>query len=217
MKTEDMAFHLPLALLDDDDDQTALGLLRTYYGQPVFGPGAATGALFDGWDSTGNRAKDTNRFTADDLVAVTFLSVNIPPTAARDFFTDRADQLTELLVALGPDRDLVDEVDPLTDDWAGWQLMRALRAPHKMGSTKASKLLARKRPRLRPIYDSVIAKATGSKDNLWEPLRLALRANDDALHHRLLRLRTAAGLPEQISALRVFDVIAWREGKDLGF
>jgi len=43
---------------------------------------------------------------------------------------------------------------------------------------------------------------------LWEPLRLALRANDDALHHRLLRLRTAAGLPEQISALRVFDVIA---------
>ncbi len=77
--------------------------------------------------------------------------------------------------------------------------MRALRAPHKMGSTKASKLLARKRPRLRPIYDSVIAKATGSKDNLWEPLRLALRANDDALHHRLLRLRTDAGLPEQIS------------------
>ncbi len=82
------------------------------YGQPVFGPGAATGALFDGWDSTGNRAKDTNRCTADDLVAVTFQRVNIPPTAARDFLTDRAHQLTELLVALGPDRDLVDEVDP---------------------------------------------------------------------------------------------------------
>jgi len=40
-----------------------------------------------------------------------------------------------------------------------------------MGSTKASKLLARKRPALRPIGDSVIAKTTGAKDNLWEPLR----------------------------------------------
>ncbi len=89
--------------------------------------------------------------------------------------------------------------------------------PPQDGQHQGRKLLARKRPRLRPIYDSVIAKATGSTDNLWEPLRLALRANDDALHHRLLRLRTAAGLPEQISALRVFDVIAWREGNDLGF
>jgi len=211
-----VTFHLPLALADPDDE-SALKLLRRYYGHPLWGPDAAIGASFDFWDSTGTRAQDVNRFTADDLVSVTFLSVNVPPTAARTLLTDKANQLSELLQALGPDRDLADEDEPLTHDCAGWVLMRALRAPHKMGSTKASKLLARKRPALRPIWDSVIAKTTGAEDNLWEPLRLALRADDQALHRRLLRLRDAAGLPVEISALRVFDVIAWREGKDRGY
>ncbi len=216
MKTEGMAFHLPLALLDDDD-QTALGLLRTYYGQPVFGPGAATGALFDGWDSTGNRAKDTNRFTADDLVAVTFLSVNIPPTAARDFLTDRADQLTELLVALGPDRDLVDEVDPLTDDWAGWQLMRALRAPHKMGSTKA----ANSSPASVPAF----APSTTASSPRPPAARTTCGSRCVSRSGRTTTLCTTGccgrapppGCPSRSAALRVFDVIAWREGNDLGY
>ncbi|MFC9768511.1 DUF6308 family protein [Rhodococcus jostii] len=44
----------------------------------------------------------------------------------------------------------------------------------------------------------------------------ALRADDAALHHRLLSIRDAAGLPEEISALRVFDVIAWMDGKNRG-
>jgi hypothetical protein len=48
----------------------------------------------------------------------------------------------------------------------------------------------------------------------WEPLRVELSANDGALHQRLLRLRDQVGLPEAVTALRVLDVIAWREGKD---
>jgi hypothetical protein len=47
---------------------------------------------------------------------------------------------------------------------------------------------------------------------LWEPMRLALRRDDGALHRRLVELRAAAGLSQAISPLRVFDVIAWREG-----
>jgi hypothetical protein len=148
---------------------------------------------------------------------VTFLSVNVPATAARVFLHDQVNTLSQLLTELGPDRDLVEEEQPFADDWAGWKLMHALRVPHNMGTTTASKMLARKRPRLRPIWDSVIATTTGTQDNLWEPLRVALRADDRALHLRLLRLRAAAGLPEDVSALRVFDVIAWREGKDRGF
>ncbi|MBQ0978108.1 hypothetical protein KBX34_08310 [Micromonospora sp. M61] len=50
----------------------------------------------------------------------------------------------------------------------------------------------------------------------WEPLRTALHANNLALHHRLLRLRDVLHLPEEIGALRILDVIAWREGKDRG-
>ena len=81
------------------------------------------------------------------------------------------------------------------------------------GPTTASKLLARKRPRLRPIYDSVVAAVTGTRDRQWEPLREGLRADGGALHHRLLRLREAAELPPEVSALRVLDVVAWMDGR----
>ena len=46
------------------------------------------------------------------------------------------------------------------------------------------------------------------------PVREALRADDGALHRRLVSIRKKAGLPEEISALRVFDVIAWMDGKN---
>jgi len=64
------------------------GLLRRYFGEPFCGPSAAVGAAFDTWDSTGTRSEDVDRFTADDLVAVTFLSVDVPPRAARLLLRD---------------------------------------------------------------------------------------------------------------------------------
>ncbi|MBW0090221.1 hypothetical protein I4I73_15640 [Pseudonocardia sp. KRD-184] len=211
-----MAFQLPESLQSSDDD-AALALLTRYYGRPFAGPGSAVGAAFDHWDSTGTRVQDVDRFTADDLVAVTFLSVDVSATAARALLRERADEFAALLADVGQDRDLVDEVDPLADDWAGWAVMSALRGLDRIGPTTASKLLARKRPRLRPIWDTVVTKVTGSTEQQWEPLRQALRADDAALHHRLLRLRAAAGLPDDIGALRIFDVICWREGKDRGW
>ncbi|PZM90623.1 MAG: hypothetical protein DIU79_13815 [Actinobacteria bacterium] len=51
----------------------------------------------------------------------------------------------------------------------------------------------------------------------WGSLHAALRADDHALHHRLIRLHDQLGLPPQISALRVFEVIAWREGRDRNY
>lgn len=140
----------------------------------------------------------------------------MPASAARELLRDRADEFGRLPIGLGPDRDLADEPDPLPDDWAGWELMRVLRALPGVGMTTVSKLLARKRPRLRPIWDTVVAVVTGTIDQHWEPLRRELRAEDQALHQRLLRLRTVAGLPHHISALRIFDVICWREGKNRG-
>jgi len=85
-----------------------------------------------------------------------------------------------------------------------------------LGRTTTSKLIARKRPRLVPIWDTVIAVVTDAHDHQWEPLRAALQEDDHALHRRLLTLRDAAGLPADVSALRVLDVIAWREGKNKG-
>jgi hypothetical protein len=122
-----------------------------------------------------HRRSDANRFTADDLVAVTFLSVDIPRIRRRELLRDRTDEFTRLLVALGPDRDLVDERDPLHDSWPGWDLMHALRGLPGVRTTIASKLQARKCPQLRPIWDLVVAAVTGKAQ--WEPRRAALCAD----------------------------------------
>lgn len=77
-------------------------------------------------------------------------------------------------------------------------------------------MFARKRPRLRPIWDSVVAEVTHSPKHLTAPLHKSLAADGRELHDRLIRLREQAGLPEQVSALRVFDVVCWMEGKTGG-
>jgi Family of unknown function (DUF6308) len=212
-----MPFQLPDALATSDD-QPALGLLRRYYGDAVTSAGAATGAAFDEWDSTGTRTADVDRFTADDLLAITFLSVRVPPRASVVLLRDRAAELGDLLAELGPDRDLVSEDEPLTDDcWPGWRLQTALRDIPGIDTTTATKLIARKRPRLRPIWDKVVAKVTGTRKHQWEPVRVALREQHHALHERLVHLHGTAGLSAAVTPLRVFDVIAWREGKDRGW
>ncbi|AII11486.1 hypothetical protein EP51_46840 (plasmid) [Rhodococcus opacus] len=136
--------------------------------------------------------------------------------AARAILDTDAEALNALLTAIGPDRDLVDEPDPLGPGWPAWDLETALWALPGIGRTKATKLIARKRPRLYPIWDSVVMGVLGTARAHLNPVREALRADDAALHHRLLKIRAEAGLPEEISALRVFDVIAWMDGKDRG-
>lgn len=151
------------------------------------------------------------------MVTLSFLSVPLPALAARDLLRDRAAEFTRLLEELGPDRDLVDEEEPLVGDWVGWKVMSALRSLDRVGPTRASKLLARKRPRLRPIYDDVVSRVTNTIQSQWEPVRVALRADGCALHERLVHLHAEAGLSEQVPALRVLDVVAWMEGKDKGW
>jgi hypothetical protein len=210
-----MSFRLPDALRDAGEDSQALAFLGTYYGKP-FGRNY-TGAEFDFWDSSGTRTTDYDRFTADDLVSITFLSVAVRGMGAIDILRDGADEINSLLAQVGPDRDLAYEPGPIDRDWPAWSLNKRLQVPKHIGPVIASKLMARKRPRLIPIWDSVVTKVTGTRHVQWEPLRLALAADSQALHHRLLRIRDAAGLSEQVSALRVFDVICWMEGKDRGF
>ena len=211
-----MTFTVPTALRTDDDDR-ALRLLTRYFGPVVGDPGSYTGAAWDEWDPSGRRELDADMFTADDCMAVTLLSVNIPGSAVhRLLVTDRT-RYASLLAEVGPDRDLVEVDEPITDDWPASVLYRAVRGLPGVGRTKTSKLLARKRPALIPIWDSVIGGVTQAGDYFWEPLRRRLRADDAALHRRLLRLRDQAGLSPSVTALRVFDVVCWMEGKDRGY
>ncbi|WP_460446755.1 DUF6308 family protein [Angustibacter aerolatus] len=206
-----MGFRLPPSLLEPHDDD-ALAMLRAYYGPSPDEAGFFTGSLFDTWDTSGG--EDPDVLTADDLFAVGCLSVTFDAACAHALLVTHRGRISELLRAIGPDQDLADTDEPLTEAWPAWQLFRHLDGIPGIGRTKASKLMARKRPRLVPIYDRVVGRVTATKCSQWAPLRAALQQDDFALVQRLRRLRRLAGLSPRVTVLRVLDVIAWMDGDD---
>lgn len=209
-----MNFTLPRCL-QNPDDADALRLLRRYYARGGNGT-AAVGARWDAFDPSGRRADDADRFTSDDLVSLSLLSERVPGPAAHTLLVTDADRFAGLLVDVGPDRDLGEQAEPIDEEGAGSRLYDAVRELDDMGPTRASKLLARKRPRLFPIRDGVVEQVLGLGREFWEPLRAVLRTDDGALDNRLRRLHAQADLPPEVTRLRVLDVLAWREGKDRG-
>lgn len=211
--SDDLPIRLP-RVLRDGDDVAAVDVLQEYFTRPAVKTGhIRTGARWDSWDPSGRREADLDTFTADDLVAITLLSVQVAPQGAWIMLGEASAELNRLLAAVGPDRDLVDEPDPMTPESPAWQLETALREVHGIGRIVASKLIARKRPRLFPIYDDVVGRQLGTKAAHLEPVRLALRAGDGALHRRLVDLRERAGLGESVPAVRILTVLAWMQGK----
>lgn len=205
---------IPAILEAGGGSDAAVEHLQRYYGLGAHSSTDFTGRHFDTWDSTRTRSASANMFTADDLVAVTFLSVDVPARAALELLDTASAEFTALLEELGPDRDLVDETEPWDVNWAGSRLWARLHKLPEVGPTTASKLFARKRPRLRPIYDSVVTEVLETSQ-LWEPLRQALQ-DDTALHDRLVSIRDEAGVSPAVPAIRVLDVVTWMIGKDGG-
>ena len=94
-----------------------------------------------------------------------------------------------------------------------WTLIRS--SGKGMGRTKTSKLLARKRPRLLPVVDSVVRATLGHRNgrtDFYETLQQTLAADDEALHNRLLEIRQRSGVGDDISVLRCFDILVWMSG-----
>lgn len=211
--TDSTDLRLP-RVLRDGDDAAAVDVLHEYFTRPLVKTGyLRTGAHWDTWDPSGRRDADRDRFTADDLVAVTLLNVKVPAQGALLVLGDRSAELAALLRDVGDDRDLADETAALTEESPVSRLEATLTEIHGIGRTTATKLIARKRPRLHPIYDRVIGLQLGTTTDHTEPIRLALRDNDAELHHRLLTLRERAGLDDRVPALRILDVLAWMQGK----
>jgi hypothetical protein len=76
-----MTLRLPTTLATDPDAAAIKALTKCYdrpYLGPYLGDDAYVGAFFDSWSSTGYRAGEADRFTADYLVAAGVLSVQVP-------------------------------------------------------------------------------------------------------------------------------------------
>ncbi|MFD5635757.1 DUF6308 family protein [Streptomyces sp. NPDC127077] len=177
-----------------------------------------TGSHFEHLAAGGDRPEIANIITAEDLIAVETLSVSIPIQRKLDFLEGSlGDQLSNLLTKIPTDVDLASvETTVIADDSPADQAWDLLETQHGLGWVTAGKILARKRPRLLPVYDRVVRCALGRPPSFWLSLHAALREDDSALHHSLLDLRQTAGLPETVSALRVCDVAVWMGHRALG-
>lgn len=81
---------------------------------------------------------------------------------------------------------------------------------HKVGPTKASKLLARKRPALVPIYDSVISQYLRPPPGaFWTSLAQSLA---DKERRRRIDALAPPDLPSSPTTLRLLDVAVWMRG-----
>ena len=141
--------------------------------------------------------------TPDDLLAVSLLDIAWRPQAVRALLGSHRQQFAEMLAALPPETDLWDASDQALRHID--QLWDALTAVYGIGTASASKLLARKRPRLCPISDSAIIRAIDVRGRTWDVLRHLLQDPTARADVQALRPASAA----RASTLRILDVAVW--------
>ncbi|MEU3249759.1 DUF6308 family protein [Streptomyces sp. NPDC006997] len=170
-----------------------------------------TGSRFEHLDGGGDRADIANVVTAADLIAVQTLSVQVPPPAALALLEGHlAGKISALLRQIPADTDMANAEPTLLEPGSpadrAWHLLKGEKG---LGWVTTNKLLARKRPRLLPVYDQVVRCVVGHPESFWLSLRAALAADGNALHEQLHSLRDGVGVPETVSALRICDVVLW--------
>ncbi|MFI1453835.1 DUF6308 family protein [Streptomyces roseus] len=155
-----------------------VGDLRSYFGIGL-PPDAApfTGGRFEHLAGGGDRSEIADRVTAEDLVAVQTLSVTVPAPVALDVLEGRLGvQLSGLLRAVPTGIDMVDaDASVLADGSPADQAWRLLCEQRGVNWVIAGKVLARKRPRLLPVYDRIVRCAVGRPPSFWLALHTALR------------------------------------------
>lgn len=201
---------LPDCLTTPEPESEAVGLLRTYYGPRSDGREPFDGRHFDTW-----LPGPPDRFTAEDILSVEFLNVNVHRRAFLHILDPSLDnRFNKLLAQIPTDVDFWDAGYP-SETSPQWRLYDELKLEYDVGRTKTTKLMHRKRPRLVPIRDSVIERVLELDHPYWEPLFALFRDTD--LRERLSSIEARAraegvALPEGVTLLRVFDVVVWMSG-----
>lgn len=167
--------------------------VAAYFGEPEF-----AGITFSDLG-----ANPPAEIVADDLLAVSLLDITWRPQVVRILLQTHRESLSELLAAIPQDVDLWDASD---------EAMRAvdvmwdeLTSIEGIGTASATKILARKRPRLCPISDSLVIKAIDVPGRTWDVLQCMLQDADARTEVEALRPSAAA----EASLLRILDVALW--------
>lgn len=212
---------MPADVLEILAENLAVEYVRRYFaiqgsGRPVF-----TGSKFETFAGGGD-VVEPNRITANDLVAVSMLSVDVPGQAAYGIVEVLGNEIARLLEQLPVGIQLSDlseqGFERLLDDGSPadqlWKILRQHGDKWNVGQTTASKIMARKRPHLIPVFDSVVAAQVGMADSggqwrrWWEAFD---GSGGQELTRRLEVIRAKSG-QEHLSILRVLDIVLWMNG-----
>ena len=196
------------------DTETAVVHLERYYSEGDDGQPSYTGSRFE---SVAALNPDPDTLGPADFAAVSMLSVTVPAEAALRLLGRDAAKINRWLAQIPVDLDIVD-VDPasLRNDSPAGQLWALLRKGRDgLGPTTTSKLLAAKRPRLLPIWDTLVEEATGfDTTGYWEKFQYVLADENRAVWDWLGDLRTKVpAVPATVSELRMLDVLLWMSVK----
>lgn len=205
-----------------EDTEKAIAHVRDYYRADFRQGLPRTGASFDQWAGGGDRADVADQLTGDDFVAVSFLSVEVPPMAAIGLMRGEKKNVDRLL-SLIPTNVRMSDLDekgyerhlgmdsPAQELWE--VITRRNGVKWDIGSTTASKIMARKRPHLIPIVDRVIQDLVGF-GHYWHDWHKTL-TDGTGLPERLDRIRRDSGILDlgyEPSLLRIMDIVLWQEG-----
>jgi hypothetical protein len=205
------------------DEDHAVGLVQKYLEKDDAGRFRYSGACFERLGGGGDRPEVAYHVTADDLLAVSMLSVRVIRYYALDVLVYESREISRLLAQIPLDVTLADTgADKLIAEggpaWELWELLHHIKPSFErsqLGPVAAGKLLARKRPQLIPVYDSYVERAlkrTRTHGTWWSDLHRQL-TEDTVLISKLEAVRTRAGADAaHLSLLRIFDIMCWMHG-----
>lgn len=183
-------------------------LVDAYYNPVPTSYARAHNVLFAGRYFDELPGNDPEKFTVGDLAAASLLDVRFGPHTILELL--ERDECSSLLAQIPADKVLweASEQDLCPFSAAGQLWQRLLLIPG-VGQTRASKLLARKRPHLMPILDSVIVDRLGiAGGDGWLLLRDALTPDIRSRIDVLASAATRRGAMRP-STLRLLDVATW--------
>jgi Family of unknown function (DUF6308) len=196
------SFETLVTHLEEGEGSYAKSSLEAYFFKHAF-----TGSSFEKFCD-----KDPDNFTAKDIVAVSMLSVNIPPSASRWILGDGQKSLNLLLQDIEENLSIDSPMADLTKGSTAWNLWKEIHELWGVGETKASKLLAAKRPFLFPIYDQHVAKALQlSPDDYWQPWQKFMQREDGIKATKIVRQLAKSLDKPHLSPLRLFDIVIWMQ------
>lgn len=162
------------------------------------------GGPFSGQTFLSLTPNDPNKIQAADLLAVTTMDERYGPLAVRKLLSgSEGRQVSRLLVQISADCDL----------WAAGNLSSAsslwyaLTELPGVGPTRASKLMTRKRPRLIPVYDSVVGRHIAKTTRYWQVFQQFLSTPNN--RRALDKMRPGGLSAQQLPTLRILDTVIW--------